>query len=319
MKRAILLSMLLGCFIGQGGSARGEAPSHAFPHKSVVILWPAGSEKVNPDIPETIVPKDFEVVKDIHNPNLTVFRPAKPNGTAVVICPGGGYSIIATGLAGYPVAERLNEAGITAFVLKYRLPSTKGAGFKHPVPMSDALRAVQWVRFHANDFGLDSDKIGLMGFSAGGHLAATAGTLFGKYSFGNDAVSKVASRPDFMALVFPVITTRKGIAHGCSRSPVDPKLSKEQLPEMSSELNVSKQTPPTFLAHAKDDTTVNYQNSVLMHEALLAHGVPTELKLYEKGGHGFGLGREGTDSMQWPGDFVAWMKGLYPDLPFGSE
>ncbi|WP_372808797.1 alpha/beta hydrolase [Pontiella sp.] len=319
MKRMMALSLLLGFFMVPGGFAQGAAQTQAFPHKSVVMLWPAGTEKVNPDIPETIVPKDFEVVKDVHNPSLTVFRPAKPNGTAVVICPGGGYTIIATGLAGYPIAERLNEAGITAFVLKYRLPSTKGAGFKHPIPMSDALRAVQWVRFHAADFGVDPQAIGLMGFSAGGHLAATAGTLFGKYSFGNDAVSKVDSRPDFMGLVFPVITTRKGIAHGCSRSPVDPRLSKQQVPEMSCELNVTKQTPPTFLAHAKDDATVKYQNSVLMHEALLAHGVATELKLYEKGGHGFGLGREGTDSMQWPGDFVAWMKSLYPNLSFDSE
>jgi acetyl esterase/lipase len=293
-------------------SSFGSAEMCAYSNKSIVALWPAGTELVNRDIQEQIIQKGFEVVKDVCNPTLTVFRPATPNGAAVVICPGGGYRIIATGLEGYPVAERLNRAGITAFVLKYRLPTTEGGHFKHPIPMSDALRSIQWVRFHADDFGLDSDKIGLMGFSAGGHLAATAGTLFGKYSFGSDAVSYVNSRPDFICLVYPVITTRKGLAHGCVRSPIGQESSERQRSEMSCELNVTKQTPPTFLVHAKDDPVVNYQNSVLMYEALQAAGVNSELKLYERGRHGFGLGREGADSMQWSVDFINWMRLLFP-------
>ena len=276
--------------------------------RAVIPLWPAGTAQVAPAIPEERVPRDFEVVKNIHNPNLTVFRAEKPNGAAVVICPGGGYGIIATGLEGYPIAERLNQAGVTAFVLKYRLPTTTDADFKHPIPLSDALRAIQLVRHRAEEFDIDPGRIGIMGFSAGGHLAASAGTLYSKYNSGSDKISRVSSRPDFMCLAYPVISAREDIAHGCVRSPLKPGFSPDQLAEMSCELNVNPQTPPTFLLHAKDDKGVLPQNSIVMHEALNEHGVPTALKLYEKGGHGFGLGRKGTDSVQWPGDFISWLR-----------
>lgn len=277
-------------------------------NRSVVSIWPEGTAKVDSTIPEEATRREVVRLSNIHNPSLTIFRPEKPNGTAVVICPGGGYRIIAIEHEGYAVAERLNKVGITAYVLKYRLPTTKGADFMHPIPMSDALRAVQWVRSHAHDFGVDQQKIGLMGFSAGGHLTATAGTLFDRYEFGTDAITAVSDRPDFLCLVYPVITTQKGIAHGCAWAPIDPKLKAAQLPEMSCELNVTEQTPPTFFAHAKDDKVVKYQNSVLMHEALQAQGVSSELKLYEEGGHGFGLGHAGKDSKLWSDDFVAWMR-----------
>ena len=276
----------------------------------VIPIWPAGTAQVDPAIAEEVVPRDFELVRNIHNPNLTVFRPENPNGAAVVICPGGGYGVIASGLEGYPIAEKLNEAGITAFVLKYRLPTTKGAEFKHPVPLSDALRAIQWVRYHASEYKLDPKRIGIMGFSAGGHLAASAGTLYAKYSFGSDGIAQVSSRPDFMCLGYPVISTQKGIAHGCVRHPLTAGFSPEQVAEMSCELNVTAQTPPTFLLHAKDDKGVLPQNSMVMHEALKQQGVPTELKLYEQGGHGFGLGRKGTDSAQWLDDFIAWLSSM---------
>lgn len=280
-------------------------------NRPVVSIWPEGTAKVDPSIAEVATRREVVRLSNIYNPSLTIFRPDKPNGTAVVISPGGGYRIIAIDHEGYAIAERLNEVGITAFVLKYRLPTTKGAGFMHPIPMSDALRAVQWVRSHADDYDVDKQKIGLMGFSAGGHLTATAGTLFDRYEFGSDAVAAVSARPDFMCLVYPVITTREGVAHGCVRAPVDSKLKATQLPEMSCELNVTEQTPPTFLAHAKDDKVVKSQNSVLMYEALQAKGVPAELRLYEEGGHGFGLGHEGKDSKQWSDDFVAWMRQMH--------
>lgn len=273
----------------------------------VVAIWPEGTAKVDASIPEKVEPRKFELVKNIHNPNLTVFRPAEPNGAAVVICPGGGYSVIASGLEGFPVAEMLNQSGITAFVLKYRLPTTKGADFKHPVPLSDALRAIQWVRYHAADYKIDPKRIGIMGFSAGGHLAASAGTLYSKYQFGTDAISKVDDRPDFLSLGYPVISTKKGVAHGCVRSPLKAGASAEQASEMSAETNVTAQTPPTFLFHAKDDKGVVAANSELMHQALKDNNVPTELKLYAKGGHGFGLGRKGTDSTKWSADFIHWL------------
>lgn len=280
-------------------------------NRSVVSIWPEGTTTVDPAKAEEVTRQGVVRLSNIHSPSLTIFRPETPNGAAVVICPGGGYRIIAIEHEGYAIAERLNKVGITAYVLKYRLPTTKGAGFKHPIPMSDALRAVQWVRSHADDFGVDKQKIGLMGFSAGGHLTATAGTLFDRYDIGNDAVAAVSARPDFMCLVYPVITTQQGVAHGCAWVPIDPEQRAAQLPEMSCELNVTEQTPPTFLAHAKDDKVVKYQNSVLMHEALQAHGVPSELRLYESGGHGFGLGHAGKDSQQWSDAFVAWMRQMH--------
>jgi|GEM_PF-64011 len=278
--------------------------------RPVVDLWPAETAQVDTSITEEIVPRHFEIVKNIHQPSLTIFRPEQPNGAAVVICPGGGYQFIATGLEGYPVAEKLNAAGITAFVLKHRLPTTDGAAFKHPVPVSDALRAIQWVRAHAIDYDITPNRIGIMGFSAGGHLAASAGTLYSSYQFGTDEISKVSARPDFMALCYPVISTKKGIAHGCVWSPLEAGFSEEQANELSCELNVNAQTPPTFLMHAKDDGGVLPENSIVMHEALKQHGVATELKLYEQGGHGFGLGRAGTDSAQWSDDFIAWLNRL---------
>lgn len=271
----------------------------------VISIWPAETAQVDPLIPEEKKPRNFEVVRNIHNPNLTMFRPEMPNGAAVVICAGGGYSYIATGKEGYLVAEKLNESGITAFVLKYRLPTTKGTDFKHPVPLSDALRAIQWVRHHAKEYQVDPKRIGIMGFSAGGHLAASAGTLYAKYQFGSDDVSKVNSRPDFMCLGYPVISMRKNIAHGCVRSPLRANSSPAEIAEMSCETNVNAETPPAFLFHAKDDKVVVPENSEVMHQALEEHGVPAELQLYEKGGHGFGLGRKGVDSVKWSGDFIA--------------
>lgn len=304
----LFATLLMSGLLHADEAAVQHSRSQTFPHESVQYLWPAGTENVRADIAETATIRDFERVSNIHNPNLTVFRPDKPNGSSIVICPGGAYRIIATGKEGDPVAERLNEAGITAFVLKYRLPNTKGAHFKHPIPLSDALRAIQWVRYHAEAFDLDPNKIGIMGASAGGHLAATAGTLYDRYSFGDDAISKVSSRPDFMCLIYPVISTQKGVAHGCIYSLLDPKQEKKQRTEISVDQNVTEHTPPTFLIHAKDDKAVVPENSLRMLHALEAKGIEAELKLYDAGGHGFGLGREGTDSTQWPDDFLFWLE-----------
>ena len=275
--------------------------------RPVISIWPAGTAGVDPSVAEEFHKQKSIYVKTIHNPTLTVFRPENPNGVAVVICPGGGYTFLSFENEGKRIAEKLNKSGITAFVLKYRLPTTQGADFKHPVPLSDALRAIQWIRGHATEYKLDPKRIGIMGFSAGGHLAASAGTLYSKYSFGTDEISKVSSRPDFMCLGYPVISTQKEFQHGCVRSPLKAGYTPAQLKEMSCELNVNAQTPPTFLMHAKNDKGVLPQNSIVMHEALKKQGVATELKLYEQGGHGFGLGRTGTDSTQWMGDFIDWL------------
>lgn len=302
MRSLYLASLLL--LTGAVHAAEPEA------QRPVISLWPEGTAGINTSIPEEIVPRHFEIVKNIHDPNLTIFEAEQPNGSAVVICPGGGYQYIATGLEGYPVAEKLNQAGITAFVLKYRLPTTKNAEFKHPTPLYDALRAIQWVRAHAEGYQIASDRIGIMGFSAGGHLAASAGTLYSEYNYGTDEISEVNSRPDFMCLVYPVISTQKEIAHGCAWAPLKRGYTKNDAQAVSCELNVNAQTPPTFLVHANDDGGVLPANSIVMHEALQAHGVATELKLYEQGGHGFGLGRQGTESLQWSDAFIEWLMNI---------
>ncbi|MEJ2629463.1 MAG: alpha/beta hydrolase, partial [bacterium] len=178
---------------------------------SVIALWLRGTPGVNPDIPEKVKPCGKRFF-NIHNPNITVYKPGNSNGVAVVLCAGGGYAYIATGVEGVPTAEKLNQAGITVFVLKYRLPPTPGVNFQHPVPLSDALRALQLVRYYAPEFNINSDKIGIMGFSAGGHLASLAGTMFSEYTFGNDLISKVNSRPDFICLVYSAIATKEGKA-----------------------------------------------------------------------------------------------------------
>lgn len=275
-------------------------------NRSIIALWPRGTAGINSDIPEKSKPCGKRFF-NIHNPNIEVFKPKNSNGVAIVLCAGGGYNYIASGVEGIPVAEKLNKSGITVFVLKYRLPNTSGTNFKHPIPLSDALRALQLVRYYAVELNIDTNKIGIMGFSAGGHLASTAGTLFSKYTFGSDKISKISSRPDFMCLVYPVISTKEGTTHGCTRLLLSDTSDTRVLKCLSSELNVTKNTPPTFLVHAKDDLGVNPKNSILMYEALETNGIFAELKLYKKGGHGFGLGREGTDSEKWTDDFVTWL------------
>lgn len=274
--------------------------------RSVIALWPNGTAGINPDIPEEFKPGGKKCF-NIHHPNLTVYKPTKANGVALVVCAGGGYRFVSTGVEGGPVAERLTQSGITVFVLKYRLPTTPGTNFLHPVPLSDALRAIQLVRGNAAELGIDPHKIGIMGFSAGGHLASAAGTLCSKYSFGDDRISKNSSRPDFMCLIYPAITTKPEIGHACLKTLIAPRADPQTQALLSNELNVTRETPPTFLVHAKDDKNVKYENSVVMNEALQKQGVPSELKLYAEGGHGFGLGRKGTDSEQWTDDFVAWL------------
>ena len=272
----------------------------------VVTLWPAGTPGTDPSIPEEVV---FNTcINNVHNPTLTVFRPEKPNGTAVVICPGGGYAVLSMEGEGSAVAKRLNADGITAFVLKYRLSRTTGADFLDPVPLSDALRAIQWVRGHAGDFGINPARIGILGFSAGGHLAASAGTRYSREAeFCNDDLSKVSARPDFVGLVYPVISSDPAIRHRCVDSLLPADAPQSALDAISPEKLVTADTPPMFLAHSTNDKGVVPANSELMHAALQSAGVPSEIHLYKEGAHGFGLGAREQDCSQWPSAFVSWV------------
>ena len=243
----------------------------------------------------------------VSRPMLQVFQPPAGHGTgaAVVICPGGGYLHLAFTHEGTDVARMLNEWGITAFVLKYRLPNDESMIDKTIGPLQDAQRAIQLVRQRAAAWGLDPAKVGILGFSAGGHLASTAGTHFNEAVIDNPG--KVSLRPDFMILLYPVISFEDSIAHRGSRDNLiglhpDAALVRK----FSNELQVTAQTPPTFLVHAGDDKVVPVANSLHFYEALQANGVPAEMHIYPKGGHGFGLNNP-TTTDRWTDRLRGWL------------
>lgn len=245
-------------------------------------------------------------VSNVVQPNLTAFLPAPgtANGTAVIICPGGGYARLAIDHEGYDVAKRLNEMGITAFVLKYRLPNDQSQPDKSIAPLLDAQQALRLVRQQAAKYSLNPERIGIMGFSAGGHLAATAGTHFAKPVGEN--VGSVSVRPAFLVLMYPVISFSDTLKHTGSRDNlIGPAPAPDQVRLYSNELQVTAQTPPTFLVHAEDDQTVPVNNSIVFYQACLRHGVPAEMHLYPKGGHGFGLNNKTTKDL-WSDRLRNW-------------
>jgi len=251
-------------------------------------------------------------------PSLKVFRApaAKANGTAVVICPGGGYGFLADDHEGVQVAEYFNGLGVTAFVLKYRIVAKDRPGPLHPAPLVDAQRSLRLVRHHAKDYGIDVKRVGIMGFSAGGHLASSATVHFnlGGLNKDDDDVAKQSCRPDFSILAYPVISMEDGTTHGGSKRNLlgekpDPKL----VELMSAEKQVTKETPPVFIFHTSADTAVIPENAVRLYAALKKAGVPAELHIYEKGRHGVGLGRDpkwtgGEKSVAtWPDRLTDWL------------
>lgn len=247
----------------------------------------------------------------VSRPTLTVFLPPKEkaSGTAVIVCPGGGYTHLAMGHEGFEVAKKLNETGVAAFVLKYRLPSDETMLNKEIGPLQDAQRAIQLVRQNARSWGVDPGRIGIMGFSAGGHLASTAGTHFNKAVIDNK--DNISLRPDFMILIYPVISFTDSIAHRGSRDNLLGKNpSEEKIREYSNELQITTQTPPGFLVHAGNDGAVKVQNSLNFYEALQRNGVSGELHVYPKGGHGFGM-HNPTTKDQWIERLQNWVDGLW--------
>jgi len=264
--------------------------------QTAVPLWPKGA----PDAKGT-------AVTDI--PTLTPFTASKPNGAAMVVLPGGGYSDLVMDKEGEAPAKWLAGIGVSAFVLKYRLGSN---GYRHPVEMWDAQRALRWVRANAKRFRVDPARVGIMGFSAGGHLASTASTHFDS---GNpqaaDTVDRQSCKPDWSILVYPVITMDPSFTHTRSRDQLlGPSPTQQMLDSLSSEKQVTSKTPPAFLIHAKDDLNVPFKNSQVYYDSLLKHGVPAELKLFDKGGHGFGLGTGNATLGTWPGLTATWMEKL---------
>jgi len=266
----------------------------------VLTLWPSGAPGA---VGETPADK----------PSLAYF-PApkdKANGAAVVICPGGGYGGLAITYEGYEVAQWLNSNGVSAFVLKYRHAPL----YHHPAPLQDAQRAIRTARARASEWGIDPTKIGILGFSAGGHLSATTGVAKADgNAASSDPIERVSARPDFMILGYPVITMVGDYGHRGSRDNLigqnpDPKL----VEEVSPELHVTKDTPPAFLVSTTQDTGVPATNSVVFYQKLLDNGVSAELHVFLEGQHGLGLGtgeRSGHAFSEWPALCLKWMKAI---------
>lgn len=239
-------------------------------------------------------------------PTLTVFFPPKDkaNGTAVIICPGGGYHVLLTKREGSDVARAFNRLGVTAFVLKYRLPSAKTMKDRSIGPLQDAQRAIQLVRQKAGQWNIDPQKVGIMGFSAGGHLAAAAGTHYGEVLIENAKAADL--RPDFMLLINPVISFTDSIGHTGSRNNLlGDTVTKQQILRFSNELHVNKATPPAFLVHSNADIVVPVANSLSFYAALQRNGVTAGLHIYAKGEHGF---LTAPSFEEWFGRCVYWMQ-----------
>lgn len=287
--------------------------------QTVIPLWPDG--QIPNDLKNRTVKEKIEVSSDgilrISNivlPTMSAYLPTKPNGTAVLICPGGGYAIEAAGHEGVDVAQWFNTFGVTAFVLKYRLPNDTQWSNKHEVGLQDALKGLQIIRENATKYQLNPDQIGIMGFSAGGHLASTVSTHWhlSKGLMGFQNIPDIAiCRPNFAILMYPVISSGPSKHAGSFVNLLGKNASQEQLDFYSNEKQVTDKTPPTLLIHATDDGGVPVENSMMYYDALRKLKIPTSLLIYESGGHGFGLAQKKTGSVRhWPESCKAWMIGM---------
>lgn len=266
--------------------------------------------------PEVLIKKEGDPivrVTHVQTPEVRVFLPPKETatGAAVVICPGGAYRILAIDHEGWQVAEWLNSIGVAGIVVKYRVSDKMGGAYQHPVPLLDARQAVRLTRAKAAEWGIDPQRIGIMGFSAGGHLASTVLTLADQPLPGEDEATFAgqAHLANFGVLVYPVISLVETWAHrGSGQILLGGAASDADRRSLSTELRVSKHTPPTFLVATQDDTGVPPQNSIAFYQAMLAHGVPGELHIWEKGGHGFGLlPSPNPVTSEWPKQLAAWL------------
>jgi acetyl esterase/lipase len=298
--RRRIMKLVVGALLAGPAFAAPQLPASA-----TIPLWPEGVPDAKPGTgPEHV--HDGRV-SNVSEPTLTVYGPAvdRPNGTAVIICPGGGYVRLSTAREGEQYAAWLGTLGITSFVLKYRMQE-----FGHPSPLRDVLRAVRLVRSQAARYHIRPDRIGVMGSSAGGHLAASAGTLY-DHPLGRTGadLDKVSARPDFLVLMYPVITMDGPAAHAGSRQALlgaHPSAADVRL--MSVEQQVTAATPPTLLIHTQEDQTVPVENSILFYQALTRAKVPAEMYLFEHGSHGMGMRAGLGTASEWPKRAEEWLK-----------
>jgi acetyl esterase/lipase len=278
------------------GSAVAQDYLRAVDTPRTELLWPNGA-------PGAVGAEDLD------KPSITFYQPSKPQatGTLVVICPGGGYGALAMDHEGHQVARWFTARGVAAAIVKYRL----GPRYRHPAPLQDVLLAIRLVRSRAAELGIKPDRVGVMGFSAGGHLASSAATLFDRDDAKvSDGLEAVSSRPDFAILGYPVIVFGADVTHkGSQRNLLGDAPSADLVARLSTDRQVTAQTPPTFLFHTTEDAGVPPQNSVAFYLALKAAGVPAELHIYEKGAHGVGLAPGDRELSTWPDRMLGWMRG----------
>ena len=281
-----------------------------------LLLWPSGNIPNYKKTNEVEKRDSSGIVRIslVQQPMIDVYLPSKQNATgqALVVCPGGGYGILAYDWEGTDIAKWLNANGIAAIVLKYRLPNSKSNIDPKLSPLLDAQRALRFVRANAEKWNIKKDKIGIMGFSAGGHLASTAGTHFDK---GNpnatDSIDRISSRPDFMILMYPVITMSQPYMHQGSRNNLISAMADSSTAKYySNDLQVTGETPPTLLVHATDDKAVPVENTLSFYQALKNNGVPAEMHIYPYGGHGFSLAIGKGYLQTWTDRCMEWLRSL---------
>jgi acetyl esterase/lipase len=294
------MKVLFAYFVITAASAVAGTTENTATAPESRLLWPGGAPGAKGDA-------------EGDKPTVAIYLPPKQarTGTAVVICPGGGYGFLAMDHEGHQIAQWLNSLGVAGIILKYRHRNS-GAGYGHPAALQDAQRAIRMVRSAAKKWDIDPNRIGILGFSAGGHLASSAGTHFQKrYYDATDSMDSVSCRPDFMVLVYPVISFTKWCAHtGSRRNLLGKDPDKILVESLSNEQQVTAETPPTFLVHANDDKGVPPENSIYFYLALRKAKVSTEMHIYEKGGHGFGLGQDSGAVSSWPVRCADWMRGM---------
>ena len=286
--------------------------SNCFGQESSIPIWPnqipnqkASAEK------EKAEHGDILWITNVQEPMLDIFLPTKRTaiGKAIIICPGGGYEGLAYDWEGIDIAKWLNSKGIAAFVLKYRLPISKSIITPHKAPLQDVQRAMRLVRQNAEKWNINKNEIGIMGFSAGGHLASTLGTHYDEDLSSLAKSDNVSGRPDFMILVYPVISMKAPYVHSGSRNKIigDDEVLIEYF---STDQHVDENTPPTFLVHSGDDQSVPVMNSILFYQALQKHKVYSEMHIYPYGGHGYSLAVGQGHLATWPDKLIDWISSL---------
>ncbi len=304
-----------GASLSMRSSAEPATPTTLPPHwdrATSLPIWPAGvpgASEFRPQAPPPDSRPDF--LRNIAEPRLHLFRPAHPDGRAFLVVPGGAYAFISVDNEGVQIAERLNALGVTVFVLTYRLPA-EGWTARADVPLQDVQRAMRVIRSRATHFGIDASTVSVIGFSAGGHLAATLATRHDEpvYERQDDA-DEASARPFAAALIYPVITLKPPFTHEWScRQLLGESPSQADIERRSAELHVDAATPPTFLVHAMDDDAVPVENSLLMMDALRRAKRPVEAHLLQEGGHGFGPGNAGKPSGHWIDCLHLWWSSL---------